>query len=339
MEPQAATARWLSETELLDPSFQQWELGSLNQVMAPNIWDCLHHQNPSPRSLFSSLNPPASITSNTRSCGSSIDSCRPKTVIPTATSSPSILSFGNPDSPNDSSELYNNLLIGASVNPAKGVKRSYDAVAADKKAISTGFRRPAAQNHDHILAERKRREKLSQRFITLSAVVPGLKKTDKASVLGDAIKYLKALQEKVKGLEEQAARRTVESAVLVKKARVSVEDDENDVSSSDENFDGDGDGGGGGGAEFKAAKSLPEIEVKLAEKTLLIKIHCEGRKGTLVRVLSEIEGMNLTIVSTNAIPFASSSLDVTVTAQIGEEFSMAAKDVVRKLSSVFRQCL
>lgn len=33
-----------------------------------------------------------------------------------------------------------------------------------------------SQAHDHIVAERKRREKLSQRFIALSALVPGLKK-------------------------------------------------------------------------------------------------------------------------------------------------------------------
>jgi len=34
----------------------------------------------------------------------------------------------------------------------------------------------AGHTQDHIMAERKRREKLSQRFIALSAIVPGLKK-------------------------------------------------------------------------------------------------------------------------------------------------------------------
>jgi hypothetical protein len=42
------------------------------------------------------------------------------------------------------------------------------------KRISTSTRISQAQ--DHIMAERKRREKLSQRFIALSAIVPGLKK-------------------------------------------------------------------------------------------------------------------------------------------------------------------
>ncbi|KAG6421939.1 hypothetical protein SASPL_118499 [Salvia splendens] len=48
-----------------------------------------------------------------------------------------------------------------------------------------------SQPNDHILAERKRREKLSHRLM------------DKASVLGDAIEYMKQLQEKVKALEEK----------------------------------------------------------------------------------------------------------------------------------------
>lgn len=44
-----------------------------------------------------------------------------------------------------------------------------------KRVINTSNNRlPQAQ--DHIIAERKRREKLSQRFIALSALVPGLKK-------------------------------------------------------------------------------------------------------------------------------------------------------------------
>ena len=43
------------------------------------------------------------------------------------------------------------------------------------KRISTTTARHS-QTQDHIIAERKRREKLSQRFIALSAIVPGLKK-------------------------------------------------------------------------------------------------------------------------------------------------------------------
>lgn len=42
--------------------------------------------------------------------------------------------------------------------------------------IAGAISRSPSQAQDHVIAERKRREKLSQRFIALSAVVPGLKK-------------------------------------------------------------------------------------------------------------------------------------------------------------------
>ncbi|EEF33492.1 DNA binding protein, putative [Ricinus communis] len=116
---------------------------------------------------------------------------------------------------------------------------------------------------DHVIAERKRREKLSQRFIALSAVVPGLKKMDKASVLGDAIKYLKHLQERVKTLEEQAAKKTMESVVFVKKSQVYADDDS---SSIDENFVGSCD------------HPLPEIEARVQTRISSLKSIVKSRK-------------------------------------------------------------
>ncbi|XP_044479265.1 transcription factor bHLH18-like isoform X2 [Mangifera indica] len=170
--------------------------------------------------------------------------------------------------------------------------------------------------HDHIMAERKRREKLSQRFIALSAIVPGLKKMDKASVLGDAIRYVKELQERVKVLEEQTKKRTVESVVFVKKSQVTSEDE---ISSSDENFDGTSDA------------ALPEIEARASDKDVLIRIHFARQKGFLPKILTEIENLHLSIVNSSVLPFGSSTLDITIITQKNEEFSMTMKDLVKEL--------
>ncbi|OEL20183.1 hypothetical protein BAE44_0018794 [Dichanthelium oligosanthes] len=45
---------------------------------------------------------------------------------------------------------------------------------------------PYAQ--DHTIAERKRREKISNRLIELSNLIPGLTKTDKVTILSDAVR-------------------------------------------------------------------------------------------------------------------------------------------------------
>lgn len=344
---EASVASWFPDMGIEDPSFfHQWDVDSLDQLAVALGQDFQQSLSSESYTSYTSFQPPASTTSNTFSCSSMDTKCveRPKKILKASSwnsctteqnsalapdaSSPSILSFGKPDSPRNQCNLYERF-VGV-VKPKEemeilippGSKRSYETmVGQGAKRMNMGAR-PTSHNQDHIIAERKRREKLSQRFIALSAIIPGLKKMDKASVLGDAIKYLKQLQEKVKTLEEQNAKKTVESAVLIKKSQLSSDDD----GSCDENSDG-----------RSCGESLPEIEAKMSENSVLIKIHCEKHKGVLVKVLSEIEKLHLTVINTSVIPFASSSLDITVVAQIDEGFSMTVKDLVKNLDSAFRQ--
>ncbi|KAJ8491744.1 hypothetical protein OPV22_013465 [Ensete ventricosum] len=314
----------------MDQSFlNQWELTDLDQFSTQQLELALGQdleRSPSSESYtsYSSFQPPASTerakkpikTSSWSSCTTDKNSAALSDA-----SCPRILSFGNPESPLRHSNLSHAVTVKRKEEPDVSIpsKRNYGAMSGDggTKRGNPGPR-PASHNQEHIMAERKRREKLSQRFIELSAVVPDLKKMDKASVLGDAIKYLKQLQEKVTSLQDQVTQRTVESAVLVKKSHLCANDDS---SSSDENFD----------------ESLPEIEARVCEKTILIKIHCENRKGILVKSLSEIEKLDLSVTNTSVMPFTNSSLDITVMTQTEEEFSMTAKDLVKKLHSAFRE--
>ncbi|KAI3903523.1 hypothetical protein MKW98_032177 [Papaver atlanticum] len=202
---------------------------------------------------------------------------------------------------------YMNMNSSASKGKQQGRKRTTSAAMEDNQQSCT---------KDHVMAERKRREKLSQKFIALSAVVPGLKKMDKASVLGDAVKYMKQLQEKVKTLEELTTKKTVESVIFLKKTQIYADDNESssDGSTCDE--------------------PLPEIEARVSHKNVLIRIHCEKRNGMFVKILSQIEKLHLSIISSNAIPFDDSSLAITITAQMNAEYSMTVKDLVKSLRSV-----
>lgn len=119
---------------------------------------------------------------------------------------------------------------------------------------------------------------------------------DKASVLGDAIKYMKQLQEKVKTLEEQTKKRSIESVVFVKRYEVM-----NNSSST---------------ATTISESSLPEIEARFSDKDVLISIHCDKRKGVLERCLVEIEKLNLSVVNTSFMSFGDSALNITVIAQV-----------------------
>ncbi|WOL16991.1 transcription factor bHLH18-like [Canna indica] len=336
----AAAAGWYSDVGMDGNFIDDWEF--IDQCTAQQIAAALEQDLHQSKSLSSEshnslpnlqqppqvLMTPQKPKRTPKSC--SWNSCtgeKKTTTLVHKASSPSILSFGNPDSPIDHNSIYEVVRPKKKmdVSVQHGTKRNYDTIAGqgankDVNLVS----RSSYHNKEHIIAERKRREKLSQRFIALSAIVPGLKKMDKASILGDAAKYLKQLQEKVKSLEDQAAKRTVESAVLVKKSQLCADDD--DTSSCDENFD-----------RHQAGESLPEVEAKMSEKSILIKIHCENHKGVLVKALSEIEKLQLAVVNTSVIPFTASSLDITVMAQAEEGFNMTMKDLVKKLSCAVKQ--
>ncbi|KAL3538169.1 hypothetical protein ACH5RR_001535 [Cinchona calisaya] len=247
-----------------------------------------------------------------------------------SSSSSIILTFGNPNMPEinpqqvtlgtlnpEDNDAVSEVLTshGSFVNLGEATKTTVQAKT--KKTI-----RPPSQTYDHIIAERKRREQLSRLFMALSAIVPGLKKMDKTSVLGDAIKYLKHLQERVNTLEEQAAKQTMESVVLVKRSQLILLEDEG---SSDET--------GGGPDE----QPLPEIEAKICDKNVLLRIHCENHKGVLIKIFSEVDKLDLAITSISVAPFGSLTLDITIIAEMEKEFNLTIKELVECLRSTLQQ--
>uniref|UniRef100_A0A1S3B172 BHLH domain-containing protein n=2 Tax=Cucumis melo TaxID=3656 RepID=A0A1S3B172_CUCME len=188
---------------------------------------------------------------------------------------------------------------------------------------SCSMNRNAMNGREHVIAERKRREKLSQRFIALSALIPGLNKVDKASILGGAIRHVKELQERLKGVEEQTTSKTSEPqvpVVCVKRTTLQPSSSDDDTSSSDENsFSG-------------RLRSTPEIEARFLNNDVLIRIHCHKRKGCLSYLLNRIQSLNnLTILNTCALPFSHSNLDITIVAQMDVGFHMTVEDVVKNL--------
>ncbi|KAL5722440.1 hypothetical protein ACHQM5_005963 [Ranunculus cassubicifolius] len=199
---------------------------------------------------------------------------------------------------------------------------------SDAPEVRRGIKRGGSPNIQvgstqyHVIEERKRREKLSQHFRTLSALVPGLKKMDKASVLEDATTYLKQLQQRVKILEEISSRKPIESAVFVKKLEIVPSD--SDASSTDDNS-----------SINSSQGTLPEIEARVSDRNILIKIYCENQRGVFVKILAQIAKLNLHVVNSSVMPFGTSILDITIMAKMGHEFKVAVKDLVTSLRSSF----
>ncbi|VAI24878.1 hypothetical protein VPH35_086798 [Triticum aestivum] len=193
-----------------------------------------------------------------------------------------------------------------------------DRVQGTMQQLQAPERRGRAPQ-EHVIAERKRREKLQQQFVSLATIVPGLKKTDKLSLLGSTIDYVKNLEEKVKALE-QGSRRSSESMVFDSKCCISAPNN---------------DAAGPSGSRSGSGYSSPDIEASIRGNTALLNICCKKRRGVLVMILSELENQGLSIINTNVIPFTDSCLNITITAKI-EEGGLSAVELVKNLKMALR---
>ncbi|CAJ1943093.1 unnamed protein product [Sphenostylis stenocarpa] len=194
-----------------------------------------------------------------------------------------------------------------------------------KKTGSLG--RSSHNTQDHIIAERMRREKISQQFIALSALIPDLKKMDKVSVLGEAIRYVQQLREQVQVMEEQGKRKSQEWVMRAKKSQVcvAVDEDVSDTSSNSCEY------GNSDDPSSKTNLSLPEVEARVSKKNVLIRILCQKEKVVLVNIFREIEKLHLSVINSSALSFGSSVLDATIVAEMEDELNMSEKELAENL--------
>uniref|UniRef100_A0A0E0MSM0 BHLH domain-containing protein n=1 Tax=Oryza rufipogon TaxID=4529 RepID=A0A0E0MSM0_ORYRU len=79
----------------------------------------------------------------------------------------------------------------------------YQQAAAAAESASAAEAPPSGNQLQHMISERKRREKLNDSFLALKAVLPPGSKKDKTSILIRAREYVKSLESKLSELEEK----------------------------------------------------------------------------------------------------------------------------------------
>ncbi|RDX58269.1 Transcription factor bHLH25, partial [Mucuna pruriens] len=203
---------------------------------------------------------------------------------------------------------------GGACLPSKGVSE-----IEPKANPITKKDRSSAETLDHIMTERKRRRELTERFIELSATIPGLKKIDKATILSEAISHVKRLKERVSELEEQCKKTRVESVSFVhQRSHIATEKGTTSGAMNSDDC-------------YRTNEALPTVEARVCKKDVLIRIHCKIQSGILLKILDHLNSLDLSTISTSVMPFGSLTLDISIIAQMGDKFNVTMNDLVKNL--------
>ncbi|KAJ0464580.1 putative transcription factor bHLH family [Helianthus annuus] len=132
---------------------------------------------------------------------------------------------------------------------------------------------------------------------------------DKATVLEDACNYIIQLQTRVKELEDTCVKGKdiiQESAVILAGKSKFCGSHEDFASSSDD-------------ANYLTSSSTcsPEIKARISGSKILVRIYCMKSSSLVLKTLSEMESLNITITCFNVVPFNTAHL-IAITAQVCE---------------------
>ncbi|CAM6027943.1 unnamed protein product [Sphagnum balticum] len=208
----------------------------------------------------------------------------------------------------------------------------------DEKGGPRSARRHLSKN---LVAERKRRKKLNERLYSLRALVPKITKMDRASILGDAIEYVKELQQQVKELQDELlldGKDEEDGPGGV--PSTSIEDQLAAAGTMGEE--------GKAGADHEAARcstkadqvivdaldrksdELPQpmqVEVnKMDGRLFSLRIFCEKRPGVFVKLMQALDALGLDVVHANITTFRGLVLNV-FNAEIRDKELMRAEQV------------
>ncbi|CAN6276572.1 unnamed protein product [Urochloa humidicola] len=189
-------------------------------------------------------------------------------------------------------------------------------------ATRTNYQENGVKNH--VMSERKRREKINEMFLVLKSLVPSIHKVDKASILAETIAYLKELQRRVQELESSR-----EPAITSRPSETTrvITRRHNDETVRKK---------ASGGTKRKGSDkdSTSNVTVTVSDKDVLLEVQCRWEELMMTRVFDAIKSLHLDVLSVQA-----SVPDGFMGLKIRAQFSGSAAVVPWMISEALRKAI
>ncbi|XP_028796238.1 transcription factor ABORTED MICROSPORES-like [Neltuma alba] len=233
-----------------------------------------------------------------------LDSCYPQSLISSIHTSAVEQCISHPSIEGSSSGSY------PSNETPKEHQRGLDfqcgTLEEDKPEL---VRRPQREFYTskNLVTERNRRSRIKDGLYALRALVPKITKMDRASIVGDAIDYIKELQEQEKGLRHKITALEAEDhrknkpqwrRPILKEQRGtrSLHLDEPIQNSSD---------------STKRTQMEVQVEVnQIGKREFLVKIQCEKKRGGFARLMETIHLFGLQVTDANVNTFGGEVVNI-----------------------------